>query len=132
MGVFREMFAWWTGNTIGTRMQCWLNGQLIGEDEFGNSYYEQRKGVGPLGKPRRWVVYDELAEASKVPPDWHGWLHYTVDTPPNATDYKPRAWQRPHRPNPTGSPHAYRPDGSILTGDGGANSAGDYRAWRPE
>ena len=41
----------------------------------------RRKGVGPLGVPRRWVIYRNLAEASQMPPDWHGWMHYMVDTP---------------------------------------------------
>ena len=33
-------------------------------------------------RKRRWVIYNGYAEASKVPPDWHGWLHYTFDEPP--------------------------------------------------
>ena len=30
-------------------------GRRVGEDALGNTYYVQRKGVGPLGVPRRWV-----------------------------------------------------------------------------
>ena len=64
--------------------------------------------------PRRWVIYKDLAEASQVPPEWHGWMHYMVDTPPTEEDYKPRPWEKPHRMNMTGTPEAYRPPGSIL------------------
>ena len=63
----------------------------------------QSKGIGPLGVPRRWVIYTNLAEASQVPPDWHGWLHYLVDKPPTQEEYRPRPWQKPHRMNMTGT-----------------------------
>ena len=96
MGIFSEIFSWWDGNTWGTRLTIWRQGRLVGKDEFGNRYYEQKKGVGPLGRPRRWVTYTDFAEASKVPAEWHGWLHYTVDEPPTAQNYHPRPWQRPH------------------------------------
>ena len=62
----------------------------------GNRYYVQNKGVGPLGVPRRWVIYTNFAEASKIPAEWHGWMHYTVDTPPTEQKYAARPWQRPH------------------------------------
>ena len=114
MGIFSEIFCWWGGNTWGTRLTIWRQGRLVGKDDFGNRYYEQKKGVGPLGQPRRWVTYTDFAEASKVPAGWHGWLHYTVDTPPTEQNYQPRPWQRPHLMNMTGTPEAYRPPGSIL------------------
>ena len=107
-------------------------GRLVGKDDFGNTYYEQRKGVGPLGRPRRWVTYTDFAEASKVPADWHGWLHYTVDEPPTAQSYQPRPWQRPHLMNMTGTPEAYRPPGSILGRGVRAKATGDYKPWRPQ
>ena len=132
MGFFSEIFSWWGGNTWGTRVTIWRQGRLVGKDEFGNRYYEQRKGVGPLGKPRRWVTYTDLAEASKVPPGWHGWLHYTVDTPPSQQNYQPQPWQRPHLMNQTGTPEAYRPPGSILGRGVRAKATGDYKPWRPE
>ena len=81
MGMFSEIFSWWGGNTWGTRLWTWRQGRYIGGDEFGNRYYEQRSGVGPIGRPRRWVIYKDLSEPTLVPPEWHGWLHYTFDTP---------------------------------------------------
>ena len=46
----------------------------VGSDSFGNRYYEERK-ARPVKPPRRYVRYNGVAEASKVPADWHGWLH---------------------------------------------------------
>ena len=130
MGIFTEIFSWWGGNTWSNRIYTALRGRLVGSDELGNRYYIQTKGVGPLGVPRRWVIYKDLAEASKVPADWHGWLHYTVDEPPTAESYTPRAWQKPHRMNMTGTREAYRPQGSILAA--AQRPKGDYKPWRPQ
>ena len=132
MGVFREIFAWWTGNSWGNRYMVWRHGRYVGADDLGNRYFQQRRGVGPLGRQRRWVVYRDLAEASKVPPEWHGWLHHTHDTPPTDGAYQPRPWQQPHRPNQTGTPDAYRPPGSILGRAERPPTGGDYQAWKPD
>jgi NADH:ubiquinone oxidoreductase subunit len=80
---------------------------------------------------RRWVLYNGIAEPSMVPPSWHGWLHHTVDTPPTEENYKPRAWQKPHRPNLTGTPAAHRPTGSTLSQGRRPKATGDYKAWTP-
>ncbi|MGD9804227.1 MAG: NADH:ubiquinone oxidoreductase subunit NDUFA12 [Hyphomicrobiaceae bacterium] len=132
MGIFSEIFSWWGGNTWSLRLTTWWRGQHVGTDETGNRYYVQKSGVGPLGKARRWVVYANGAEASKISPDWHGWMHYTVDTPPTEENYKPRPWQKPHRPNMTGTSEAYRPSGSILASGTRPRATGDYSAWRPD
>ena len=96
MGLFTELFAWWTGNTIGTRLFTWRHGIRVGSDELGNVYYREKNG------PKRWVVYRDLSEASLVPPEWHGWLHYTVDVPPTEQSYEKRPWELPSLPNMTG------------------------------
>ena len=132
MSIFSELFSWWGGNTWGTRWTTWRHGQPVGTDAMGNRYFVQRSGVGPLGVPRRWVVYAREAEPSQVPAEWHGWLHYTVDTPPTEEDYVPRPWQKPHAMNLTGTAGAYRPAGSILTNAKRPHATGDYKPWRPE
>lgn len=136
MGLFREIFSWWGGNTWGTRLTIWRQGRLVGQDDLGNRYYEQKLGVGaagPLpGKLRRWVTYKDLAEASQVPPDWHGWLHHTFDEPPTADAYEAKPWQLAHRMNMTGTRDAWRPAGSILSANPARPKAtGDYKPWRP-
>jgi NADH:ubiquinone oxidoreductase subunit len=132
MSIFTEIFSWWGGNTWSNRIYTALRGRHVGTDAEGNRYYVQTRGVGPLDVPRRWVIYKNLAEASKVPPEWHGWLHYTVDTPPTEEKYTARPWQKPHRENGTGTPDAWRPSGSILSKGKRPAATGDYQAWKPE
>jgi len=115
---------------IGTRLFTWMRGELVGSDAQGNKYYQDKRVI-PGRRRKRWVMYNGVAEASRVPPEWHGWLHYTVDTPPTAETYDPRPWQLAHRMNKTGTPEAYRPAGSILTGAERPKATGDYKAWQP-
>ena len=123
--------------TIGTRIMTWLRGELVGTDVFGNRYYRdksQRKlerGGGRFSREKRWVLYNGEPEGSRVPPEWHAWLHHTVDEVPG--DGKPKyTWQKPHQPNLTGTPDAYRPPGSVVRGGHRAPTTGDYEAWKPE
>jgi len=132
MGMLKEIFSWWSGNTWGTRLAIWTQGQFVGEDEFGNKYYVQKSGVGPTGKPRRWVVYPSLSEPTQVPPEWFSWLQYTTDIPPTQESYQKRPWQKPHRMNMTGTPQAYRPSGSIVGAGRPQKTRDDYKAWRPQ
>jgi NADH:ubiquinone oxidoreductase subunit len=132
MSLFSEIFSWWGGNTWGTRWLTFRQGKFVGNDELGNRYYVQRSGIGPLGVPRRWVIYRDSAEASLVPPEWHGWMHYTTDDLPNAEQFRAQDWHKPHLPNMTGTPQAYRPPGSILSTGQRAASASDYGAWKPD
>jgi NADH:ubiquinone oxidoreductase subunit len=128
-----RFFTWWNGQTFGTQFWTWAYGEFVSTDEFGNRYYRTRgRKVDPtLGMERRWVTYNGVAEASSVPPSWHGWLHHTVDTPPSEENYQSRPWQKPHRPNLTGTPAAHRPSGSTLTQGRRPKATGDYKAWTP-
>jgi NADH:ubiquinone oxidoreductase subunit len=128
-----EFFTWWNGQTIGTRLHTWRKGERVGEDDQGNVYYRTRGGAKDkaLGIERRWVIYAGEAEASKIPPGWHGWLHQRTDIPPSHEDYKPRDWQLPHKPNLTGTEGAYRPNGSTRAGGARPAATGDYQAWTP-
>jgi NADH:ubiquinone oxidoreductase subunit len=115
--------------SIGTRLYTWLKGSLVGTDQFGNRYYRER-GKSARGVPRRWVIYEGEVEASRVPPEWHAWLHQTIAEPPIHS--RPRhAWQREHQPNLTGTEAAYRPPGHELEGANRARATGDYEPWRP-
>jgi NADH:ubiquinone oxidoreductase subunit len=129
-----RFFTWWNGATLNTMLWSARHGELVGEDEYGNRYYRAKGGrIDPaLGFERRWVIYKGLAEASVIGPAWHGWMHHTVDTPPTAEKVEPRLWWKPHRPNLTGAPSAYRPIGSTLAQNRRPKATGDYRPWRPE
>ena len=81
---------------------------------------------------RRWVIYHGIAEASRVPPDWHGWLHHTFEEAPTVAPLTRRAFEKDHLPNMTGTPLAYHPKGSLSRADGPADVNDDYEAWSPE
>jgi len=126
MKLLNWLLTWWNGSTIGTWIYTKRHGHFVGEDLFGNSYYRSADGG------RRWVIYKEVAEASLVPPEWHGWLHHTVAEPPTVAPPAVKPWEQEHVPNLTGSPMAYRPPGSLLGKAKRAPATGDYEAWRPE
>jgi NADH:ubiquinone oxidoreductase subunit len=77
------------------------------------------------------VIYADQAEASMIPPGWHGWIHHRVDVAPSQENYAAREWQKPHLSNLTGSAAAYRPKGSLLSGGHRPQVTGDYDAWTP-
>jgi NADH:ubiquinone oxidoreductase subunit len=123
MKLLLQFFTWWNG-TWGTRFYTWRHGERVGEDEFGNIYYRSANG-------RRWVQYKGLADASAIPPGWHGWMHFRTDTPPSEENYKPRDWEKPHAPNMTGTSGAYFPKGSMANPEERPRVTGDYEAWKP-
>lgn len=128
--MFKRIFIWWNGATLGAFFDIGRRANEVGSDEQGNRYYEERKASRD-GKPRRYVIYNGIAEASRVPPDWHGWMHYTMDEPPTVAPFKRQTWELDHRPNLTGTVMAYRPPGSLGR-TGKAEPMDEYEAWRPE
>ena len=126
MGIVNRLLqavTWWNGATLNTLLWTRRHGEKVGEDDAGNVYYQSKEG-------RRWVIYSGLAEASRVTPEWHGWLHYTWDEPPTERPIPRKAWEKPHLPNLTGTPAAYAPIGSIRQPQPAERS--DYEAWSPE
>lgn len=127
MGILKtikRLFTWWDGQTLGTQMFTWRRGVRVGQDDQGNIFYRTKDGA------RRWVIFASDAEASKVSPEWHGWLHKTWDEPPTERALPHKAWEKPHEPNLTGTVLAYAPTGSIRRGAPTARP--DYEAWSPE
>lgn len=113
--------------SLGTLLSTWLTGKLVGTDPAGNRYYTER-GAAKGRRTKRWVIFKGDVEASKVPPEWHAWLHYTSDQP-LAADAAP--WRKAHEPNKTGTSEAYLPPGHDLRGGRRERAAGDYQAWTP-
>lgn len=128
MAILRKIFTWWDGATIGTLLFSRRNGTRVGADALGNVYYEG--GETTDGRKRRWVIYDGPNDASRVPPEWHGWLHHSVDVTPDQLP-PARPWQKPAVPNLTGTDAAYRPSGALERGGVRAAATGDYEAWSP-
>ncbi len=101
----------------------------VGEDEFGNMYYEQKRANSGYRK-KRFVRYLGDVESTKIPPMWHAWLHYIEKKIPRKKRKK-YAWQQPHLPNLTGTIHAFKPQGSLSELGRRKKSYADYEPWQP-
>jgi NADH:ubiquinone oxidoreductase subunit len=135
MGILGKIFTWWDGATIGTSLNSALTGEHVGTDVQGNRYYRSRKvrTSGPFaGTERRWVIYDGANDASRVPAEWHGWLHHSYDGVPESHLPPARIWEADYTPNATGTAAAYRPAGALERGGRRASATGDYQAWSPD
>ena len=105
INFFKQIFTWWNKQTIGTFIYTLFRGKLIGIDEFGNKYYSNSSG-------KRWVIYNGTVESSKIPPEWHLWIHFLYNGDPNKK-FKKFDWQKKHKENATGTKEAYKPEGSL-------------------
>ena len=121
INFLKQIFTWWHKQTLGTFIYTLFAGKLIGSDQFGNKYYSNSKG-------RRWVIYKDNIESSKIPPDWHSWIHFLkINKPSN--EEKKFLWQKQYEENLTGTTRAYKPEGS-LTSDLKKNMK-KYETWKP-
>jgi NADH:ubiquinone oxidoreductase subunit len=115
--------------TLGTLLKTFVSGELVGTDNYGNRYYRGRTR-NRYNRERRWVVYKGRPEASKVPPEWHVWLHHISEEP---IDQGLRhSWQQEHVPNLTGTRAAYRPSGSVMQPGERRRGTGEYEPWTPQ
>ncbi len=119
-----RLLTWWNDSTLGTWLYTRRHGVRVGEDAQGNVFYQSRDGK------RRWVIYNGETEASRITPDWHGWLHHTWDTPPTEAPLARKPWEKPHQENLTGTPLAYAPPGSLRRPAPAERR--DYEAWQPD
>lgn len=92
---------------IATYLHTYFFGKYVGRDEYGNRYFRSSKNKN--SKERRWVLYNGVVEASKVPANWHMWLRFTTDHLPNETQGEVYKWQKSHQPNFTLTRQAYDP-----------------------
>ena len=103
----------------------WFFGHCVGTDAGGNRYYQTKRLY--RGRHRRWVIYKDQAEGSKVASDWHAWLHHNSDTCPGPLDAVRYAWQKPHLANMSGTPDAVMPSHKASPDA----APGSYTAWSP-
>ncbi len=129
MSILGKIFTWWDGATIGTTIGL-RGAKELGKDALGNLYYEGK--ALPDGRPRRFVIYNGANDASRVPPEWFGWLHHQVDGLPDQGLPPLRRWEKEAQANLTGTKAAYRPAGALEAGGKRAAATGDYEAWSPD
>ena len=108
-----------------------LFGKKVGEDKFGNIFYESNKLSRYFGRDMRWVSYNGIPEATKVDSNWYGWLHHQDSKIPKKNlKYK---WMKPRGLNLSGSKLSYYPPGHFFSKDKTKpKSTGDYVAWKPK
>ena len=108
-----------------------LFGKLVGMDEFGNNYY-CTKNTKLNERERRWVLFKGDAEPSSVPPEWHAWLHHTIERPLSEQGVYQAEWQLQHIPNLTGTSYAYQPGSNASGRKPKTSISSDYESWNPK
>lgn len=99
-------------------------GTLVGNDRYGNQYFENKRFFYGRNRwveyaPQYWLDYD----GSQVPAEWFGWLHYKTDLPPYADKSRPNyKWMALHTENMSGTSGQYVPYTTVPQ---------KIEAWRP-
>ena len=119
--MIKQIFTWWNSQTLGTFLYTIFFGKFVGEDEFGNKYYQNKKD-------NRWVVYNGEINASKITSDWFSWMHHTTDKIPSNKKENKFFWQKPHKDNKTGSKKAYKPNKIMKQ----SKDFKKYETWKPK
>ena len=104
INFLKQIFTWWHKQTVGTFIYTLLKGKLVGKDQFGNKYYSNSKDK------KRWVIYKNEIDATKIPNEWYSWMHFTNNKIEKDHNLKKFNWQKPHMPNQTGSINSYHPN----------------------
>ena len=99
----KKIFTWWNQETFGTKLQTIFSGKLKGKDSFGNKYYESNSG-------KRWIIYKDEVNASKIPVEWYSWIHFTKNKIEDNHNLEKYSWQKPHQSNQTGTKSSYHPN----------------------
>ncbi len=121
MSFLKQLFTWWHKQTIGTFIYTLFTGKFVGKDEFDNKYYTNSKG-------KRWVIYKNITESSKIPPEWHSWIHFIKKNTPSP-EAKKFSWIKKHEGNLTGTKSAHKPDGSLINNI--KKDMKKYESWKP-
>jgi NADH:ubiquinone oxidoreductase subunit len=106
-------------NQLGLLLYTKVFGQYVGSDTFNNKYYQSKKQANL----KRWVVYNGYYDPSKIPAEWHSWLHFTQDHPPQMAS---KTWI----PNTTGTKFAQKNISSIENIPQTALNC--YERWTPD
>ena len=120
LNILKLIFTWWHRQTLGTFIYTLFVGKFVGSDEFGNKYYSNHK-------KKRWVIYKDNVEASKIPSEWYLWIHFLTNNTPSDNPNK-FSWQKKHKENLTGTKEAYKPEGSLAS-DSKKNMK-KYETWK--
>ena len=86
------------------------DGNLVGEDKFGNKYYENPRYF--YGRDR-WVIHNDKVgtdyDGSMIPAEWYGWMHHKTDFTPIQRPPVKYDWMKEHDMNQSGTKGQYVP-----------------------
>lgn len=117
-------------NSLQVRLLTFFAGEFVGSDLYGNRYFHEKLLFSKRNRPlRRWVLYNGTPEASKIPAEWFGWLHFTHERP--LMDREEYPWIQPHQQNLTGTPMAYNSSQQILKPSIAKFASKRYESWKP-
>ena len=120
INFLKQIFTWWHKQTFGTFIYTLFLGKFAGSDNLGNKYYSNSKG-------KRWVIYKNSIESSKIPTEWYRWIHFLTKNIPT-DDKKKFSWQKNRKENLTGTKEAYKPDGSLSSNS--EKNIKKYETWK--
>ena len=118
--MIKQIFTWWNSQTLGTFLYTTFFGKFVGSDEFGNKYYQNKKG-------KRWVIYKGEINASKITSDWFSLIHHTTNVIPSEKITEKYSWQKSHKDNKTCSTESYKPNKISKK----SKDFKKYEAWKP-
>lgn len=95
-----------------TRIHLIFFARFIGEDEYRNKYFQSNKRKDYLSRYKRFCIFNGKVEASKIPAEWHSWMHYNAEAP---ISYKKQFWMKSHTPVLTGTVYAFTPNSNSST-----------------
>jgi len=120
INFLKQIFTWWHKQTVGTFIYTLFTGKFEGSDQFGNKYYSNSKG-------KRWLIYKNNIESTKIPPEWHAWIHFLTKKIPS-DNLRRFSWQKKHEENLTGTKKAYKPEGSLTNEE--RKNVKKYEVWK--
>ncbi len=120
-------------------VRIYLNffGKKVGEDAYGNQYFETNR-KDSFGRKKRFCLYNGKPEASKISPEWFPFMHYQIEAKDVLKNPKQYKWQKPALPNLTLSDVKYLPKNhplylkeSDLYNSKGAGEPFKMKFWKP-
>ena len=68
--LLKKIFTWWNVDTFGTRLKTIIFGKFVGSDSLETNIMRVKNG-------KRWVIYSNEIDATKIPVEWYSWIHFT-------------------------------------------------------
>lgn len=132
-GFIFKIFVWWKDVMFGMLLIILLcGGKLVGKDEFGNKYYEEKGVIGLDGNKCCWVIYNGYVDVFCVLFDWYGWMYYIFEYLLIEVLFKCQIWEKDYYFNLIGMVYVYCLLGLFVCVEDCQVVFGDYEVWKLE